>query len=552
MKSQATILVVDDDALVLDSLRAELGRHYRVLTAADAREALEIFSRNPVDCVVSDYRMPGTNGMALLREIGMRDPYVGRVLITAYSDAEARDGALTEKGVLKVAKPWRDELEIAVQRSLELRVLEQKLERSLRRFDLGVEVERQFRRETEPVKLMRLALSQVARLEGVEACELTVGDSPSPRRLGIASSERVIFEHTIDFPPTIRHVEPNNRLERGESHWSYAIPLWQAGDDTWWLRTFLGKLRQDELSWIDFVAEQLVDAMERSMLFSEVKRHRDTNAANQGQLITMEKMAALGLLAAGVAHEINNPAAYVRANLGIIESDLADILAAVTETRRSIHELAPPDLRVRIEPASRVAELEKTVAEIGEVLAETREGIERIIGVALNLKTFAREDTGQRERVSVRRCVESSLAMVTYRYKTGLAIEKSFEEVPDVLARSGELGQVFLNILINAAQAMKGKGRISIRIRAENAWVCVSIQDTGPGIAPEVQSRMFEPLFTTKAAGEGTGLGLSITKEIVERYGGRIEVASQAGQGATFTVRLPALDDGGDEMLRTV
>lgn len=548
MKAQQTILVVDDDALVLDSLRAELGRHYNVLTAADAREALEVFSHHPVDCVVSDYRMPGTNGMALLREIGLRDPYVGRVLITAYSDAEARDGALTEKGVLKVAKPWRDELEIAVQRSLELRLLEQKLERSLRRFDLGVEVERQFRREADPVKLMRLALSQVARLEGVEACELAVGDNAHPQRLGIATSERVMFEQTVKFPALIRHVTQDARLDRVEAHWKYTVPLWQAGEDIWWLRAFMGKLRQDELSWIDFVAEQLVDAMDRSMLFSEVKRHRESSAANQGQLITMERMAALGLLAAGVAHEINNPAAYVRANLGIIESNMNDIMQAMKESRQAVEELASPELRSRIDEANRHAEVERSVSEIGEVLAETREGIERIIAVALNLKTFAREDSGQRERVSVRRCVESSLAMVTYRYKTGLAIEKSFQDVPDVLARSGELGQVFLNILINAAQAMKGKGSISIRIAAENAWVCVSIRDTGPGIPLEVQARMFEPLFTTKAAGEGTGLGLSISKEIVERYGGRIEVQSQPGQGATFTVKLPALDDsaGGD------
>ncbi|NMB73966.1 MAG: response regulator, partial [Myxococcales bacterium] len=525
MKAQQTILVVDDDALVLDSLRAELGRSYHVLTAATAREALEIFSRNSVDCVVSDYRMPGTNGMALLREIGLRDPFVGRVLITAFSDAEARDGALTERGVLKVAKPWRDELEIAVQRSLELRVLEQKLERSLRRFDLGVEVERQFRRETDPVKLMRLALSQVARLEGVQACELTVGDNARPQRLGIATAERVIMEQMVQFPPAIRHVETNTRLDRCESHWRYAIPLWQVQNDIWWLRTFLDKLRQDELSWIDFVAEQLVDAMERTMLFSEVKRHRESSAAHQGQLITMEKMAALGLLAAGVAHEINNPAAYVRANLGIIESDLADILQAMSESRRAVEELAPPELRRRLEATNQSTEVEKSVAEIGEVIAETREGVERIIGVALNLKTFAREDSGQRERVSVQRCLESSLAMVTYRYKTGLVVEKSYQEVPDVLARAGEVGQVFLNILINAAQAMKGKGSIFIRVWAESAWVYTSIRDTGPGIPPEIQGRMFEPLFTTKAAGEGTGLGLSISKEIVERYGGLIEVA---------------------------
>jgi signal transduction histidine kinase len=543
VKKRPKILVVDDDDLVLESLKSELGGNYQVLTASLASEALTIFDQEQVDCVISDVRMPGVNGITLLREVGARDPFVGRILITAYTDSEATDAAIHEKGVYKVAKPWRDELEIAIRRTIELRATKLKLEQSLQHLNRSAELERQLKSLTDPYAIMEQALTFIARIDSVQSVDISFKHGDVFHRLAVATRDRVLFEQNTAIPDQLHISQHEFKLERSNRGWLYALPLWEADEKHWQLRCFLARLCQEDLAWIDFVAEQMVDAMDHTVLVQEVNRHRQNSNPGAGQLFTMEKMASIGMLAAGVAHEINNPAAYVRANLSVMESYLKDFDNAIARfedllEKSGRHELLDDWRRIKEEE-----KLTNSRNEMFEMLQETNEGMDRIINISMNLKSFTFIGSAQRERVEIHRCLDMSLSMIMFRYKSGVSVNRFYDDVPDVYGNSSELGQVFLNILINAAQAMDGKGNITIHIDFQNRWVRVRIQDSGPGILSEHILHIFEPLFTTKISGEGTGLGLSISKEIIERHGGKIDVDSTPGHGAVFTICLPPLED---------
>jgi PAS domain S-box-containing protein len=238
----------------------------------------------------------------------------------------------------------------------------------------------------------------------------------------------------------------------------------------------------------------------------------------QQRLRIADRMASVGMLAAGVAHEINNPLAYVTANLGYLGEALK-----------------------RLDPGTI-----DNAAELGDVLEEAHEGCERIRQIVRDLKMFSREDEAPSRPVELKRVVESSINMAWNEIRHRARLVKDFTEVPPVLAKESRLGQVFLNLLVNAAQAIPEGGadrnEIRVTLRSEADRVLVEVRDTGSGIPPETLPRIFDPLFTTKPVGIGTGLGLSISHSIVRGMGGEITVDSVIGKGTTFTVSLPACE----------
>jgi nitrogen-specific signal transduction histidine kinase/CheY-like chemotaxis protein len=229
----------------------------------------------------------------------------------------------------------------------------------------------------------------------------------------------------------------------------------------------------------------------------------------QGQLDLSQRMAGLGRLAAGVAHEINNPLSSVIANLAWISDEL------------------PAPSR-----------------ELAQALAEARDGAKRVAEVVRGLKSFSRPGPAQRGPVDVRRELDAALRLAHHELRHRAVVEVRIGELPAVVAEAHELAQVFLNLLVNAAQAIpEGRAeehRVEVDARTDaEGWAAVSIRDTGVGIPPDVLGRIFEPFFTTKPLGVGTGLGLAISHGIVTEAGGRLEVESRVGHGSTFRVLLP-------------
>jgi signal transduction histidine kinase len=256
----------------------------------------------------------------------------------------------------------------------------------------------------------------------------------------------------------------------------------------------------------------------------------------QMQLVQREKMASVGQLVAGVAHELNNPIGFVFSNIVTLE-DFVGRLRAMLDTYRALD--LPAAARARAEARWDELKVEYALRYVDAMIHGIREGAERSRKIVGDLRVFARTRDDVWQSVDLHEELESSLTLLGHLLRDRVTVERCFGEVPPVECIRSEMDQVFLNLLANAAQAIDGPGRITIATRAEDGMAVVEITDTGPGIPADLVDRVFDPFFTTKPVGEGTGLGLSISYEIVKKHGGAITVSSPPGRGARFTVSIP-------------
>jgi PAS domain S-box-containing protein len=266
----------------------------------------------------------------------------------------------------------------------------------------------------------------------------------------------------------------------------------------------------------------------------------------QGRIVQAEKLASLGLLSAGVAHEINNPLAFVINNLAVLERDfrgLALVLAAYGEARPTV-DRANPELAERIDKLSQEHDLTYILENLEPILASTRQGARRVSDIVQNLREFARLDQAAIDQFDLNAAIKRCLELLRGRFaRHQIEVVQNLGEIPPIACAPAQINQVIVDLLLNAQQAisMTGRsgGRIEICTQANRREVMLEIKDDGCGIPKEIQSRIFDAFFTTKPVGEGTGLGLSICHSIVSDHGGRIELESTPGQGACFRVVLP-------------
>jgi signal transduction histidine kinase len=263
--------------------------------------------------------------------------------------------------------------------------------------------------------------------------------------------------------------------------------------------------------------------------------YRDLQAT-QMQLVQREKMASVGQLVAGVAHELNNPIGFVFSNVTTLD-DFVKRLRSMLEHYRSL-ELSEAD-RQRIDEQWTALKVDYALKYLDSMVQGIREGAERARKIVRDLRVFARGQDEMWQPVDLHEEIESSLTLLNHLLKDRVTVHRKFGELPSVECIRSQVDQVFLNLLANAAQAIPGEGEITIETRREGDTAVVVICDTGTGIPADVVGRIFDPFFTTKPVGEGTGLGLSISYEIVKKHGGEITADSLPGSGAAFTVRLP-------------
>ncbi|MGE5470637.1 MAG: ATP-binding protein [Bacteroidota bacterium] len=259
------------------------------------------------------------------------------------------------------------------------------------------------------------------------------------------------------------------------------------------------------------------------------------------QLLQSEKLASIGQLAAGVAHEINNPIGFVNSNLGSLKNYVNQLLGLIDNMSASLEPLLAdqPAVRASLEELCRVADLEFLREDICSLITESIDGTARVRRIVQDLRDFSRTGDISLEWVDLHAGLESTLNVVANEIKYKAEVVREYGDLPDVECRPSQINQVFMNLLVNAAQAIPERGRITLRSGCAGEAVWVAVSDTGSGIAPDILARIFDPFFTTKPVGKGTGLGLSVSYGIIEKHGGRIEVASQPGQGTTFTIWLP-------------
>ncbi len=282
----------------------------------------------------------------------------------------------------------------------------------------------------------------------------------------------------------------------------------------------------------------------------------DSHHYSHTQHLQREKMAAIGRLAAGIAHEINNPNAFVRSNLFTLidyHKSLSKIinsyqeLAASISSDQSKNQLSP-ELKKKlhwIERAQSEMDLEFLLAELKDLVEDCFEGTSRISKIVSDLSKFHCLGEEAMGLVDIVGSIELALSLIQDELKDSVRVTRDFGQMPPVICKSQQISQVFMIFLVNAAQAIQKEGEVKITTRANSRHVAIDIADNGIGIPDENIGRIFDPFFTTKDVGEGTGLGLYIAYNTIKAHGGQIEVYSVINQGTTFTIHLPIGDESG-------
>ncbi|NSL55161.1 ATP-binding protein [Uliginosibacterium aquaticum] len=286
---------------------------------------------------------------------------------------------------------------------------------------------------------------------------------------------------------------------------------------------------------------------EVTRLNSELHLAQDQLIQSQQQLVQNEKLASIGQLAAGVAHEINNPIGYVFSNFGSLQLYLDDLLGLLDAYVAAEGMIGDEALRASLAALREKIDLAYLKEDVLDLMRESREGIERVRKIVQDLKDFSHVDaSADWQWVDLHRGLESTLNVVNNEIKYKADVIRDYGVLPQIQCLPSQLNQVFMNLLVNAAHAMPEgrRGSITVRSRAEDGQVRVEIEDNGSGMAPEVMQRIFDPFFTTKPVGKGTGLGLSLSFGIIRKHHGRIEVSSTPGVGTCFTLHLPVQQTG--------
>lgn len=292
-------------------------------------------------------------------------------------------------------------------------------------------------------------------------------------------------------------------------------------------------------------------ALREWQLLQDKKRMELELVESQAMIIQQEKMASIGQLAAGVAHEINNPMAFIGSNIVTMGKYIEKYNLYIEKLEDEVKNKNDGSLPEEIRSLSTSLKLGHVKRDIRNLVQECNDGVEHIKQIVLDLKTFARPDTMKATRSDINECLNSTLNIVKNELKYCANIIKDYGDLPKTNCNIQQINQVLLNLLVNASHALQAKGgergEIVIKTWHERENVFIAISDTGCGIQPENINKVFDVFFTTKDAGQGTGLGLSISTGIIRKHGGEITVASRAGIGTTFTVRLPVDGPDADE-----
>lgn len=476
-----------------------------------------------------------------INEGSMTLRFENKDLVSYLSDAKGRTEDINRKLTAENAQRQRIEIELEKhQKKLESIVEKRTAELEKRNHELGLEIkERQY--------------AQAALKNSEERYRLLVENA----NIGIAliRNDTVLFangfaatitgysEDEIQRTSFLHFIHPDDRQMAADYHRKRLNG--EAMPDSYQIRIVD---KSGELHWLEITAVRLLYENEPAALsfFKDITQQRHLEV----QVLQSEKMAAVGQLAAGVAHEINNPVGFVNSNLHTLKTYLEEIHQLVAHYQ-DLHS----DLKVvvsdgfednsiatqmnAIDELATQIDLEYILKDGPALILESLEGADRIKNIVLDLKNFAHPGEQDGRPTDINRSIESTLNIVWNELKYHAIVTKEFAVLPEIFVHPQQINQVFMNLLVNAAQAIEDKGEIKIRTSVDDGFVMIRISDTGSGIPQKHLAKIFDPFFTTKLVGKGTGLGLNVSYNIIQKHNGTIAVDSEVGKGTTFTVRLP-------------
>ena len=270
--------------------------------------------------------------------------------------------------------------------------------------------------------------------------------------------------------------------------------------------------------------------------YDQLSKANEELILSESQLIQSEKMASIGVLAAGVAHEINNPIGFIKSNLDVLDEYLIDI----KKYRQEINTLLTTKTLQHNEQAiAKKYDIDFIFNDIPPLLKSSIGGIDRVSEIVQDLKNFARVEEPNKSSTDINEGLTTTLNMARNELKYNCKVQVELGSLPKILAFPSKLNQVFMNLLINAGQSIEDKGEISVKTFQQGTDIVIEVKDNGSGIDPKILSHIFTPFFTSKPVGEGTGLGLSISHEIIKQHDGKIKVTSEVGKGSCFSIYIP-------------
>jgi signal transduction histidine kinase/DNA-binding response OmpR family regulator len=556
------ILIAEDDYISRNLLQKMLkAMGYSVLTAEDGREAWEIYRKNNVKMVVTDWMMPNMDGLMLcekIRAAGKRN-YTYIIILTAKDSKGDLVEVFNSGADDYIPKPFEYE-ELKARLKTGRRILQ--LEDEHNEFkNILIESRNKLRIVLDCLQEKIVALDDERNIVSANKAFLAdIGRSFSDV-MGIPFLDHATGSNLLGCDPKIESfmakVFGSGKIQsyldksagqKGDVRYKEISCLPVKNDAGVVFQVVIvenditdDKLKSEKINSLNTELEQALDQI-------KVKNKELKNT--QSQIVQSEKLASIGQLAAGVAHEINNPTGFVSSNLKSLLDYQNDINKLLTEYRKLLNSLED-NAAVKNRPSSiaqqigEIAELETEIdidfiqEDIQDLLQDCREGTERIKKIVLDLKDFAHPGDDDLKLADINQGIESTLNVIANEIKYKATVVKDFGKLPMVKCYPQQLNQVFMNILVNAAQAIQTQGKIQIQTRHSNGYVEVKISDTGSGISKENLSKIFDPFFTTKDVGKGTGLGMNIAYNIIKEHNGTIEVESAVDKGTTFSIQLP-------------
>ena len=552
MNKPIRILTIEDvpaDFLMLERYMLQHGMTAE-LRCINSNAELDAALQEDWDIVLSDYNVPGMDFRSSIRRIQENRSDLPVILVSGTIGDELGVDLLHLGLTDFILKDRLARLPDAIQRAL----AEVKVRRESKDAEMAmIESEEKYRQLFENSR-------DALMLASPPSWKFTKANQATLQLFGVSSAEEFAALGPSEVSPEI---QPGGRLSSEKAREMIELALREGSHFFEWEHKRLDGtpftadvlLTRIGVAGNQFILASVRDITERKQIEEALRRERDEQAQlvrkleeAHDHLLQSEKMASIGQLAAGVAHEINNPIGYVSSNLGSLEQYVEDTFELLGLYEQAETAITNSVVREKINAAKKSLDIDFLKKDLRELMGGSKDGITRVKQIVQNLKDFAHVDISEEWRIcDLHKGLDSTLNIVNNEIKYKAELIKQYGDIPDVECLASQINQVFMNLLVNAAHAIQERGVITITTGTQGDEVWVSITDTGSGIAPEHMKKIFDPFFTTKPLGKGTGLGLSLSYNIIKKHYGRIEVHSELGKGTTFRAWLPISQPRGEE-----